>query len=252
MHLAFAFGGLLVCNSKVTQFTEVRIIPLELVTVAEVTNIKTAVKKPLPEEPEDPEIPKEDPVEEPTEIAEIPPEIPKDIPTETEDGELLADTPPEEEPNVEPEAPVFDLGAMSRMVDQARQENPNANTQVALGSEIAERNIVGAGQQDGMTLNPTEYIQTKMAGCYKIDTGAKDYRKLRVEVRVHLSIDGEVQDIDILNNMQIIASPNNSWRAARDNVVFALNQCAPYDKLPQTQFSTWKTTKMNFQPADEG
>jgi len=239
-HLGFAFGGLLIWSNNVTEFTELRIIPLELVTVAEFTNIKPTIKKPVEIEP----IEEAEP--------EIPPEIQENAPTESEDGELLADTPPEEAPNVEPETPAFNLDDFSKMVDQARQENPDSNTQTVLKSEIAERTIVGAGDQDGMTLNPTEYIQSKMAGCYKIDTGAKDYKKLRIEVRVHLNIDGEVQDIDILNNMQIIASPNNSWRAARDNVVFALNQCAPYDKLPRTQFSNWKTTKMNFQPADEG
>jgi hypothetical protein len=241
MHTVFAFGGLLVWNSQVTEFSELRIIPLELITVSEITNIKPVRKK--PEEDIPPEV---------TEPAE---DVPPELPTESEDGELLADTPPEETPNVEPEAEqqaAFNLDDFSKMVDQARKDNPNANTQTVLKSEIGDREIIGAGQEDGMTLNYQEYIQTKMAGCWKIDSGAKDYRNLRVEVRVMLNKDGAVQDIAVLNNMRIIASPNDSWRAARDNVIFAINQCAPYDKLPNSDYSTWKTTKMTFQPPQEG
>jgi len=153
---------------------------------------------------------------------------------------------------VEPEpAPAFDLDAFSSMVDRARDENPDVNRQAVLGSEIADRNVQGVGDETANTVNSTEYIQSKMLNCYKIDTGAQDYRNLRVEVRINLSPEGEINNIKVLNEMQIIASPNNSWRAARDNVVFALNECAPYDKLPKDDYNTWKTTKLNFQPSDE-
>jgi len=72
---------------------------------------------------------------------------------------------------------------------------------------------------------------------------------LRVEVQVHLGINGGIEGIDVLNNSQILASPNNSWRAARDNVISALNQCAPYDKLPKSDYDNWKKPKLNFQPS---
>jgi len=232
-------------NSKTTALADVRIIPLELVTVSDITSIKPTRKEPEPivTEPEP---------EEPEALPEPPEEIPEEVPTESPDGELLADETPDEVPNVEPEpAPAFDLDAFSSMVDRARDENPDVNRQAVLGSEIADRNVQGVGDETANTVNSTEYIQSKMLNCYKIDTGAQDYRNLRVEVRINLSPEGEINNIKVLNEMQIIASPNNSWRAARDNVVFALNECAPYDKLPKDDYNTWKTTKLNFQPSDE-
>ncbi|NNC37313.1 MAG: hypothetical protein EX271_10440 [Acidimicrobiales bacterium] len=215
---------------------DVEIIPLDLVTVSDITNVKPTQKKPDPEPVEDePEI----------ETAEVP--------TESPEGELLADEPPDEEPNVEPEPQSMDdfLDSFSKSVDQARKDNPDANRQAVLGSEIADRTVQGVGNQDGNTVDPIQYLQATMMNCYKVDTGAKDYQSLRVEVRVNLSRDGDIKDLKVLNEMQILASSNNSWRAARDNVIFALNECAPYDKLPKTAYNTWKTLILNFQPTDE-
>lgn len=242
MHLSFVFGGILIWNTQSDPLPDVRIIALDLVTVSDITNIKPTRKEPEPVEPE-----------EETETLPEEPEIVPETPTESPDGELLADETPEEVPIVEHKpTPVFDLDAFSSMVDKARDENPEANTQVALQSEIADRNVVGVGDETGNSVDPIAYIQSKMLNCYKIDTGAKDYRNLRVEVRLSLSRDGEINNIKVLNEMQILASPNDSWRAARDNVIFALNECAPYDKLPISDYNTWKTAKLIFQPNDEG
>lgn len=243
MHITFVFGGLLIWNSKPAPLADVRIIALELVTVSEITNIKATRKLPDPVEP--------DPVE--PEVPIKPPEIVPETLTESPDGKLLADETPPDVPTVAPEpVPSFDLEAFSSMVDKAREQNPNANTQQQLGIEIADRTVQGAGEGNGNTVDPITYIQSKMLNCYKIDTGAEDYRNLRVEVRVNLSPDGEIDNIKVLNEMQILASSNNSWRAARDNVIFALNECAPYDKLPKANYNDWKTAKLIFQPNDEG
>ena len=257
MHLSFAFGGLLIWNNRTNQFADVRIIPLELVTVSDITNIKPMRKKPVEPEPVDEEIPIAEP--DPEADPEVPaePELIEEVvetPTESPDGELLADETPEDVPNVEPKPPTLEelLNSASASVDQARKDNPNANSQQTLQSEVADRYIPGVGEETGNSVNATEYIQSKMLQCYKVDTGAKDYRNLRVEVRISLSRDGNINDIKVLNQMQIIASPNDSWRAARDNVIFALNDCAPYDKLPKDDYNYWKTTKLNFQPTDEG
>ena len=233
-------------NSKTTPLADVRIIPLELVTVADITNIKPMRKKPDPVEPEiEPEEAKIPPQE-----AEIIPELP----TESPEGELLADKTPDEVPNVEPKPQSMDdfLNSFSKEVDKVRVENPEASTQKELVIETADRDIQGVGDQTGNSVDPITYIQSKMLNCYKVDTGAENYRDLRVEVRISLSQNGEINNIKVLNEMQILASPNNSWRAARDNVIFALNECAPYDKLPKADYNNWKTTKLNFQPNDEG
>ena len=183
MHLSFVFGGLLMWNNNVAELADVRIIPLDLVTVSEITNIKPVRKKVEPEaEPED-QVTEPEPEPEP-EILE------PEQPTQDIEDEVSIIEQPEEPENVEPEKQAsFNLDDFAAVVDQARQENPDANTQTIFKSDVGERAIAGAGQEDGMTVSEQEYIRAKMRNCYKIDTGAKDYRSFRVEIRLHLNID---------------------------------------------------------------
>jgi len=46
LHGAAIFGGMFVYNGGIKPMPETRIIPIELVSVAEVTNIRAAVKAP--------------------------------------------------------------------------------------------------------------------------------------------------------------------------------------------------------------
>lgn len=235
-HFSLAFGGLVLWGGAAREFTDVRILPLKLVTVDDISNIKPVVKEP---------------VEDPNPI-EVFSEPEPEIPTESPDRELPVAPPGE--PSKPMQKSTFNLDDFEALVKQLREENPGVKRQEILQSgtgtpEPGEYTITGIGPSTGLTIRAEEYIQAKMLACYKIDRGAEDYLNLRVEVQVHLGINGGIEGIDVLNNSQILASPNNSWRAARDNVISALNQCAPYDKLPKSDYDNWKKPKLNFQPS---
>jgi hypothetical protein len=232
LHLSAVFGGVVFWSGTVTSPDQVLIIPLEIVTVGKTTNTKPTIKK-TPETDPEPEIPPAQPPKEQTAVEDIPALPNRD----------------------KPEEPAFDLDALSAMVDTARQQDPDANTQRTISSETqipveGEHNVTGAGEQNAYTVNAQDYIKIKMKPCWPVDTGAQDYKKLRVEVRMRLDEYGEITQLNILNSAQIIASPNNAWRAARDKVLAALRSCAPYDGLFTLDYDEWKNMKLNFQPGD--
>ena len=231
LHVSAVFGGVIFWSGTVSSPDQALIIPLELVTVAKTTNIKPTIKKTPEIEPE----------------PETPPAQPQEEEAAAEDIPVL--------PHQEPEEPVFDLDALSAMVDTARQQDPDANTQHTISSETqipveGEHNVTGTGEQNAYTVNAQDYIKIKMKPCWPVDTGAKDYKKLRVEVRMRLDEYGEITQLSVLNSAQIIASSNNAWRAARDKVLAALRSCAPYDGLLTLDYDEWKNMKLNFQPGD--
>ena len=244
LHTAAVFGGLLLWSGAGTQLPELKFIPLEIVTVGEVTNVKSTRKKPPKEQPK---------IDEVTPPAPTP--KPKEIETSPE-GTLPADK--EETPapeDTKDPAPAFNLDAFSDMVDKARTENPDDNNQKVLANEtvspeLSDRDVDGTGDQTGLTISTNDYIRTKMKPCWSVDKGAEDYLDLRVEVRLRLDKAGEITSLDVLNAAQIIASPNNSWRAARDRVVTGLRECAPYDGLQTRNYDEWKSMKLNFQPGE--
>lgn len=263
LHALMVSGGVMLWQERAKTVEAAKIIPLEIVTVSDYTNVKpTRTKpvetpKPLPDTVEtiQPEVPPEiiktepKPIVTPTpeKTSETTPEVPKpEKPTE-----VVAEKPAEPAKET-PTTPSFNLDSFSDMVDKSRTDNPDANTQITLTGDIeqAKQNQNGAGDHDGMTVSPTDYIRAKMEPCWHIDKGAKDYQGLRVEITLDLNDKGEIDALKIRNGAQIIASGSTSWRAARENVVAALNECAPYDGLMAQQYETWKTMKLNFQPGD--
>ena len=233
LHAFTVFGGVLIFNGQYKDSENVQIIPLKIVTVSERTNIKPTQRKP-------------DPIAEPQEdVAPIQGEELPEAPQEQ--AEKMTEVKPKPSLDVE-KTPAFNLDALSNMVDKARSENPDTNTQKILHGEAAKVNQSGSGEQTDLTVNAPDYIRAKMEPCWLIDKGAKNYQNLRVEIVLNLDEDAKIITARVRNNAQIIASSNNAWRAARENVVAALHECAPYVGLATLDYNAWKTMKLNFQP----
>lgn len=253
-HALVLSGGILLWQGKVKTVETVKIIPLSIVTVSDRTNVKTTRKKPVKQAemvetaPPVVEKPAVKPVETPPEPAITPEQVTQKTPEKTQSEK----TTPEPSPVAEAPEPAFNLDAFSDMVAKAREDNPDANTQAVLEGEVerAKHDQNGAGDRDGMTVSPTDYIRAKMEPCWHIDKGAKGYQSLRVEIALELDPSGEISTLNIRNSAQIIASGSSAWRAARENVVAALNECAPYVGLQAQDYDIWKTMRLNFQPGD--
>jgi len=137
-----------VYKGGVKPLPETRIIPIELVTVTETTNIRAAIKAPesekltppeaepmtletpmenAPEEAEAKEAPKET-----SDPAEVVKEAEVKIPDET--ALPVPDKEIEESKSAEPEPPAFDLDKLASMIDRSRETAPERNQQRVLQS----------------------------------------------------------------------------------------------------------------------
>ena len=234
-HAGFAFGGLLIWDKHVAPLDQLQIIPLEIITVADDTNVRPAHIEPEVDE----ELSKPEP-----DLSSESEFIPKPGKEEVADTEPAAEIKPGE---TKPGS--FDLDAFAELVKTERESNPQAQTQKVLSSEMEARRIRAIGDGDEMTISPEEYIRQKMGPCWYIDRGAKSFETLRVEVRLELNRQGDISNVRVLNEAGIIASGNAAWQAAQNNVVSALYECTPYKGLLQRDYSEWKVMKLNFQPS---
>ena len=135
-HAALAFGGLLMWSGGVEPLANTRIIPLELVTVSDITDIKpqrTEDEKPKPDDesakPEMPDAPVDRP--EPDQAPDEAPEIPPPVPDKADKPELDEPTP----------APSFDLDALEQAFEDVRKSNPDADQQQVLVNETQKTEI---------------------------------------------------------------------------------------------------------------
>jgi len=245
-HALAAFGGLLLWSGKVEPLANVRIIPLELVTVSDITDIKpmrTEDEKPKPDdESVRPEIP-DAPVDRPE------PDKAPDRPAPIKD---IADNPKPGEPAP---TPAFDLDALEEAFEDVRKSNPNADTQQVLlnemqKQEIGDKSRRGEGAGIDSTVAAVDYIRARLKDCWFVDTGALDFQDLVINVELLLNEDGSIRNISVLNNADIISSSNRSWRAARHNALTGLRKCAPYDGLLAINYDIWKELRLRLDPGE--
>jgi len=269
LHGAAIFGGLFMYKGGVPPLPETRIIPIELVTVTDTTNIRAAVKAPEPEKitpPEAEPMTLETPMENAPEEAEAK-EAPKEVPEPVEvvkQAEVIVpdetalpvpDKEIEEIKPAEPEPPAFDLDKLASMIDRSRETAPEKNQQRVLQSEsnnyvFAENSRAGSGEGTAMTVNEMDALQSAMYKCWRMPADAKNPEKLIVRLSVKILPDGYVQDVKIIDKArQRRTDPGNPfWDVAEQRAVRAVSQCGPYDFLPAEKYSQWKHMTLNFRP----
>ena len=232
-----------------------KIIPIELVSVSDVTNIRAAVKAETPEDitPDVPPMTLEAPIENAqekdtakTSASEASLTRPSN-PTPKVGG---VETVPEKKPDPKP---VFDLDNMSALIDKTRAAQPETNQQQTLQSEqnfyeYAENARKGAGLGTDLTVSELDALQSAMYQCWRIPLDAKNPEELVVKVRVSLRPDGHVQSAEILEQGRIARSSNPYLKVAAQRAVNAVSKCAPYDFLPADKYDRWKDMTLRFKP----
>jgi len=218
------------------------VVPVDLVTIGEKTNIQSMVKQ-QPKEP-----PKEEEVQPPTpEQAQVTPSTPEQDdaappPDETSVEKVQPKPPPitpTEKPSPEKKKESFDIDKMMAFLDKrapAATSAPNA--------KVGPRNIKGIGQQSAMTMDLVDTLRNQIAQCWSPPVGAPHPEALIVQFELYLNQDGTVaQPPQLLSSN----SADPFMRAAAEAARRAIYTCQPY-RLPPDRYNQWQDIKLNFDP----
>lgn len=217
------------------------IVPVDLVTIGEQTNLAPTVKEePPPPEPE-PQI-------EPEEIkpVAIPPEEleePAPLKFEPEKAETPP-PPPMPRPKPPPEKK-FNVDNILALLDKRAPKAPPAPA----NARLAERTIRGIGEQNAMTMDLKDALLAQMRECWNPPVGAPDPEKLIVYVHVSLAPDGTLaQPPQLLAESQAAAASDPFTRASADAALRAIHVCVPYH-MPPERYEAWSEIDMIFDPS---
>lgn len=264
-------------------------VPVELVTISETTNIRAAEESDEPEPVEEPEVAVEEPEPEPEPEQEnepTPPPPPEPEPEETEPEPVPEEPEPEEpepepipaeeeeepepepepeepEPEPEPEEPEpepeeeeesFNLDRITSLVDKAREESPQRDEREDAGEnppEQAEQRRESAGLSSDLTMSEYDALRARMIECWRAPVDAPNPQELRVTVRVELNRDGTLAGQPRLQNQARINMSGDPYlKLAGERAIRAVQQCAPYSFLPEEKYSAWREIDMNFDPSE--
>ncbi|WP_189494433.1 hypothetical protein [Algimonas arctica] len=265
LHAGVLFGASVVF-STVEPLETGRVVPVELITVAEFTDIRASLERREPVVTPEPELPMQ--VETSVDnAAEV-----DDVINVAPDEEVTADpiAPPETlpeksderepEPEPEPEKIVeakksFDLDRISSLIDKSKDTSTVADSQIA--DEGSEERIVyadqareGIGSGTQMTLSELDALNSAMYRCWRTPVDVTDLEKLIVRLQVDMLPGGFIKDVQVIDRAASRrASPGNPfWDIAEMRAVQAVTKCAPYDFLPHEKFDQWQSLILNFRP----
>ncbi len=261
LHAGFFIIGTITLSRAFIADPDGRIVPVELVTITDTTNIKAAIKADRPV-PSDNDLPMTlqkpmEPAEQSGEASRVaadqPPKPPVSQSAEVQnfDDETL-------EPSTIPSqktdpAPSFDLDRIAALVDKSREVQPQAGQQKSLQSEqnfyeYADQARAAAGAGTALTASELDALKSAMYRCWRIPLDAKNPETLLVRVRVRLRADGHVIKAELMDQNAIARSDNPYLPIAAQRAISAVNKCAPYDFLPLEKYSMWQDMTLRFKP----
>jgi len=235
------FHGLIVAAALVsfsrnlTTPEDTHVVPVDLVTIADKTNVQAQAPTPQPE-PEKLDIP--------VPAREAPPE------PEMQDVE----------PAPEPPVPQFDIQKEKKPPVEKPVEKPVSKKEASVdfdkllnklttpdkpvkNAKQGPRVIQGIGAGNMMTADLVSALQSQIYRCWSPPTGAPNAADLVVDYDLRLNPDGTVA------SLQLETLSNNPYtRAAAEAASRAIYQCQPY-RLPPDRYSTWREVNpLHFDP----
>lgn len=254
-----AWGVLALPSALPPPVKDTPVIPVELVTIGDVTNI---VVKPKPTPRKEPEVEKlaPDPLlvrekEPEPEKAEIIPPDPTEKKSETKpepEKQVKKEPPkpkkakPKPKPKPKPR-PAFDLAALEKKLEQNAERRSDDSARDGLDFSEMEQSLNADAK---MTATEIDLLKARMYSCWRAPLDAPDPEKMVVRVRIHLNRDGTLMGAPlVLDHNKIESSNDPFWIAAANSARRAVIKCQPYE-LPPEKYTSWKDITLRFSAAE--
>ena len=237
---------------------EQTVLPVELITIADVTNIRQQMEAEEPKPEEEPAQAEETKTAAVEPEAEVPTELaPPNIEQDVEIPEEALEPKPEavETPKPRPKPPKppkprpkeeFNVDSIIGLLDQKQQETADAGPTPAPAT--SETQTAAVGLATGLTLSELDAFRVQVQRCWNVPLGAPNAEQLIVLVRIQLRPDGTLMTPPEFVDSGRYNSGDGYYRAAADAARRAVIQCQPYT-LPSQKYETWREIEMQFDPS---
>lgn len=259
---------------------QTNIVPVELLTIDDITNVMAQSDEPEPEEEPEEEPPAEEPEEEQVAIKEPEPEPEPEPEIEEEEPEIIpaeedeVAPEPEEEPEPEEvaEAPAppplpnirpqrkpkppekeFSFDDITALLDKLPEEEQLRNPQEVPNdaSRPEEEPRRGVGLQTGMTMTIRDAFQSQVQRCWNVVALMGAPEGTIVSFKIKLNRDGTLaEQPEFVRDWSVNAAGNPFYLRAAETAQRAIISCQPYN-LPQEAYSGpdgWNQLELIFDP----
>jgi len=220
------------------------VVPVDLVTLADKTNIAPTVElKPKiePKEAPTPQLVTPTPVPAPTPPAAEP--APDQAPSQPVIGKAVPAPKPIQKPQPPPDTKKPKADEFSALLNKL-----TAPAAAPSNARTADRAVKGVGAMNAMTMDLSDALKNMIAQCWNPPVGAPHPERLVPVFRLFLNPDGSVaQPPQLAADSAAAAAGDPFMRAAADAARRAIYTCAPY-KLPADKYNIWRDITVDFDP----
>ncbi len=238
-----------------------KVIPIEMISIGDVTKLKAQEKKPDPVTKKTP--PKKKMPERKIEMPPPPPKLASNMPLPD-----MAAKPKKKKKKVEPEkktpeiasrAPEitpkrkpsrFNSGKLSALLDKREAAQPNIIEQLK-DKTFGEERVISTVDVRQQTLSIIDAVGQHIFKnqCWNIPAGAKGAEGLVVTIQARLSPDGKlIGSPKVVESRRMNMPGQEFYRTAAESALRAVRKCAPYDFLPKDQYNLWRELDIVFDP----
>lgn len=234
-HAAILAATLVSLHSTVQTMQESHIVPVDLVRIADKTDV-AAQSPPTPPQPDTTPLPPPAPLEAPPapQMQQAEPAPVPDMPK----FKVAKEKPVEAKPDAKPDTKAQQKDFSSLLDRLTAPQKPLKN------AKAGDRVIQAAGSGTQMTADLISALQSQIYRCWSPPTGVPNPADVVVDYAFSLNPDGT-----LAGPPQLLTGRGNSYtRAAADAALRAIATCQPY-RLPQRRYQDWKDiSRMHFDP----
>jgi len=230
-----------------------RVISAEILTIAEVSNVRPQQKE-ITQETEKPRTQPEKTTTPTKQVKaeEVPkepiPEKPKEEPIESTKPAEKKPEEPKKKPEKQQKKVDEDLDALLKSLDSGKKK-PEKEGKGATQGERAESDSHNADSP--LSLSEVDFIKQQIQKCWNVPAGARDSQNLKVRLKVKMNEDGSLKEVKVVDISRY--GSDGYFRAAADSAVRAVKLCTPLKDLPANKYGGdkgWGNMEINFDPKD--
>ena len=265
VHAGIIVGGMIYLPRMVQVLDTPPIVPVELVTLSDMTSVRASApeleeieEEAVEEETIEDEIIDPAPVVEPEPVIEPEVEfIDTEPEIEPEAEPVVVEEEPEPEPEPEPVRPVpqpivqprVEAPAEPSLADllgDLEREVADARSEAGTPDEGVQRRAVGVGDVNTATLSVL--VNQHLETCWRDSIDAPNPEELSVPIELTLNRDGTLSGPPrIVDQNRYLNSPNPYMRVASERALRAAVACQPYP-LPPENYNEWRQITATFIP----
>jgi len=157
-------------------------------------------------------------------------------------------------PNTKPRPPsTFDTSKIAALIDRSIKETtPEVDPK---REQILEEAVESSQVQDidarVRTASYEDYIRAKMQSCWSVPAGAPDAAEMEVTLVFTLTPEGKIIGAPRIREQNRMFQPGNEYyKIFAESAARAIRLCEPYNDLPKQYYDEWKDWELIFSPRE--